>query len=340
MNQISVIIAVMLCIVSSVTDIRKGIVPNRFVLVAGCLGALINILNWWIIDASYIDLQLANIGVVWLISGLLYFFHIWAGGDCKLMMSLAVILPYKYYAPVMRDSVTLISVLAFTFIISYGYLIVDSIIYAKKNKRVIEKNKLVDGIKKFLVRWITCISYITLADQLLLMAFKPLIIRFGWLLSVVNICILLLVTGIKRLNQKNIVICVLVAGILAKLFFKQPLFSRMMIINYTLVILFVVLRLFIDEYNYEIIPTSNVEKGMILSLETSLLFSNSKVKGLPNPSTEDLRSRLTEEEAQSIRRWEKSKYGVSEVKIVRKMPFAIFISLGTLVFIFLGVLLK
>ena len=103
--------------------------------------------------------------------------------------------------------------------------------------------------------------------------------------------------------------------------------------------MFVVLRLFIDEYNYEIIPTSNVEKGMILSLETSLLFSNSKVKGLPNPSTEDLRSRLTEE-AQSIRRWEKSKYGVSEVKIVRKMPFAIFISLGTLVFIFLGVLLK
>ena len=31
MNQISVLIAVMLCIVSSVTDIRKGIIPNRFV---------------------------------------------------------------------------------------------------------------------------------------------------------------------------------------------------------------------------------------------------------------------------------------------------------------------
>ena len=49
--------------------------------------------------------------------------------------------------------------------------------------------------------------------------------------------------------------------------------------------------------------------------------------------TEDLEARLTEEEAESVHRWEKSKYGSDTVVIVRKIPFAVFLALGTLLFL-------
>ena len=100
-----------------------------------------------------------------------------------------------------------------------------------------------------------------------------------------------------------------------------------MIIHYLIVLAAMLLRLLISEYNYEEINTSNVKKGMILSMSDTMLFVNSKIKGLPTLSTEDLRSRLTDEEANSVVKWGKSKYGKKTVKIVRKTPFAIFISL-------------
>ena len=67
---------------------------------------------------------------------------------------------------------------------------------------------------------------------------------------------------------------------------------------------------------------------MILSAFSSMMMQSSKITGLPGISTEDLRNRLTEEEAESVRRWGKSAKGVSEVSIVKKIPFAIFLAMG------------
>ena len=48
---------------------------------------------------------------------------------------------------------------------------------------------------------------------------------------------------------------------------------------------------------------------------------------------------ITEEQAESIRRWETSKYGQKEITIVRKIPFAIFISFGTIVYVIMRLIL-
>ena len=56
--------------------------------------------------------------------------------------------------------------------------------------------------------------------------------------------------------------------------------------------------------------------------------------------TEDLRSRITSEEAESIHRWEKSAGGKPYVVIVRKIPFAIFIGIGTLAFLIIEVIMQ
>jgi preflagellin peptidase FlaK len=95
-----------------------------------------------------------------------------------------------------------------------------------------------------------------------------------------------------------------------------------------------------EKFNYETIPTTTIKAGMILSNFSVIQMIPSKIKGLPTFSTEDMRSRLTIEQVESIKKWSYSKYGLSEVVIVRKIPFAIFMTLGVIVFLLsrLGVL--
>ena len=94
--------------------------------------------------------------------------------------------------------------------------------------------------------------------------------------------------------------------------------------NYVIVLLAIFLRYLVSGYNYEEIQTSEVKKGMVLSYATVVGFMPSRVKGLPQTTSEDMSSRITEEEAEAVRRWEKSKYGKNSIIIVRKIPFAIF----------------
>ena len=88
-----------------------------------------------------------------------------------------------------------------------------------------------------------------------------------------------------------------------------------------------------EKFNYDTIPTSTVKKGMILANSTVAMMIPSRIQGLPEYSTEDMRSRLTQEQVDSIHRWETSKYGLSEVTIVRKIPFAIFMAVGSILFL-------
>ena len=70
-------------------------------------------------------------------------------------------------------------------------------------------------------------------------------------------------------------------------------------------------------------------------METIARFQNSRVKGLPLYTTEDFRTKLNSEQVKSIKRWKKSKSGTETVIIVRKLPFAVFISIGTVAFLIL-----
>ena len=105
-----------------------------------------------------------------------------------------------------------------------------------------------------------------------------------------------------------------------------------MVQTYLLVLLVMWTTWIAGKYVYESVPTEDVKAGMILSRSTVVCFAPSKVKGLPQISYEDMRSRLTEEEAAAVRRWKDSKYGKATVVSVRKIPFASFIAVGVILF--------
>ena len=112
----------------------------------------------------------------------------------------------------------------------------------------------------------------------------------------------------------------------------KSLFSVKSIIIVAVVMIF---REIADKYNYKEIKTDDIKEGQILSFKTVLCFNASKVKGLPITTTEDFRSRITSEQAESIKKWKNSKNGQDTITIVRKLPFAIFITIGTIAFVML-----
>ena len=108
--------------------------------------------------------------------------------------------------------------------------------------------------------------------------------------------------------------------------------------NYLLVFLFMILKSFMSLYNYKTVSVEEVTSGMVLTRTDTLFMQRSRVKGLPAVSDETLKSRLTKDEADSVKRWGKSKYGKPQVSIVRKIPFAAFLSIGTVLYFLVGVL--
>ena len=106
---------------------------------------------------------------------------------------------------------------------------------------------------------------------------------------------------------------------------------------YGLLLLALLLRYLLNGYNYKQIPTESVKKGIVLSIPTVMGFTSSRVKGLPQISYEEMRSRLSEEEAEAVLRWKDSKQGKENITIVKKIPFAIFIVLGEILFYFVRV---
>ena len=150
---------------------------------------------------------------------------------------------------------------------------------------------------------------------------------------IVNMLLVFSICNVKWLDRwyALTILCVLAVGI--AILQNRRLETANWVI-YLLVLVVVALRSIAEKYNYKTIPTAEVKQGMVLSYGTVLLFTPSKIKGLPASTTEDIRSRISDEEAKNILRWENSKYGQAQITIVRKIPFAIFITVGTVVFVF------
>ena len=130
------------------------------------------------------------------------------------------------------------------------------------------------------------------------------------------------------LKKWILVICVYLLNIGIGLFLRFLPFS-LNPENYIMVVVLLIFQMTIKTILYEEIKIADLKKGMILSTISSMMMQNSRVRGLPSVSTEDLKSRLTEEQVNSICRWSKSRK-IETITIVRKIPFAIFIFSGFL----------
>ncbi|MEG1930919.1 MAG: hypothetical protein RR131_07240, partial [Anaerovorax sp.] len=185
-----------------------------------------------------------------------------------------------------------------------------------------------------LISWLMGYFVISLFNSILIKLGGMYIYSNRALLILVNIMLVTVVlTFAKTKKSKSIV---LICAILLKATFMIVFKDTHELINVQTMLIaasMILIRKFTNQYSYQLLPICKVRKGMILAHASLLNMLPSQVNGIPTYTDETTRSRLTAKEVDAIKRWETSKYGQDHIIVVRHIPFAPFIFVGTMLFI-------
>ena len=331
---------------STYTDSREGYIYNRH-LKYGALGAIL-------LDAAYYGTvgnafsmpALFNFAILATIGGARYGFHIWAGGDTKLLLIIGLCIPGRIYLLQPHSIGAGAIVVAVAFLTAFLWAILRGIYLGWKNKNLLQMQRRVFPYRRMIVSCLMMIGIIQTIDLALHPQFfqkmqsEPLLFLSCYCLMVFGMMNLRARLSTTAMTSIAAILWCICAWLMVSNHLGLVFNLKWRLTIYTLVIALMALRLMLEKYGYERIPTASVSTGQILSAATVMQFAKSRVQGLPTVMTEDLRARLTPAEAESVRRWEKSKYGKPEVVVVKKIPFAIFLAIGVVAFFLYEVLGK
>lgn len=338
LEGIMIVLMLVFCIQAGKTDIRDGKVYNKTLLVFGCIGMVLDILYYSIFNKTMIVPFMINLAVMIVTSLVLFYSHSFAGGDCKLLMVLTLFYPANYYISYSGSLITVVFTVGIALFFGYVYLLATSIY-----ELIIKKNRMsVSYVKGYFMAFfksfgtaIVYISAVTLSVSVL--AFWGIVLPI-WLVRILCILTSLMIGKYPVFKKKFVIGMIVGVDFILSILLKTIPFS-IHPENYILVVVLLVCQMTIKTSLYQEVHISNLKKGMILTMGSSLLMQNSRVRGLPKISSEDLRDRLTEDEIASINRWAKSRK-IESLSIVKKIPFATFIACGYICYLIFWRILK
>lgn len=331
---LSLLVLICLGVYASVSDIQNGIIKNKVLAFAALYAVLADGIYYGLWGRELVLQFLVNSAVVSALALVLFFTHSWAGGDCKLLFVFALLYPASKYVTYNGQTVTLIFAVFAAFLIGYVYLIADYIFAAVHKRAHFSRNYIEMMLLSFIKTYIQVLIYLTSIHLLYMVLFSSKFEVNAMLWAAADFCMAWFISSSKQLRRR-VVCCTALAVDLVLSMYLHIVPIGTDVKRYLFLFTVILLKIILSEQNYQTIPTQQVRSGMILSTAASMQFLTSRVKGLPQISTEDLRCRLTEGEAESIKRWEHSAAGKPQITIVRKIPFAIFIFLGFLAYFIL-----
>jgi len=329
-EMISLVMAISLCYFCTRSDLRTGLIYNKILLIYFLAALFIDALYYGLFVQDLWTEFLVNFIVVTVLSLYLFFSHSFAGGDCKMMIVLAMLYPARQYLVLGNSNTTLVLTIAFAILAGYVYLLIYSVWKLVTKKNTITFSYVKNYCIGFLKSYLTALVYIAFLNVGLIFCGKVGVQISSWFASLM--CLL-------------IAWCVGRFSVLKKLYFIIPITGIVFLMsfavgvlpisinpeNYFLVFFLLFCQMTIRTSIYEEIEVEQLKKGMILTTFSSVIMQTSITKGLPRISTEDLKSRLTEEEVDSIKIWAKATK-TKKLSVVKKIPFAVFISVGFLVY--------
>lgn len=343
-NYITEVAIFMICLISIITDLKYGIIKNTHLLTVGMSTIVLNAnASFLYKDIKWMEYLFALIISI-AISLILYFTKIWAGGDCKLYMVIALSMPYCIVSKQTYGISWIIFVPIIAFLIGYLFIIVDSILL--KIKETDNKDKKECILKKAMQGFIKYLKYylvIILVNRILSMIFVGLNITIininQWIALIINMIIITIIGKQDILKYKSVVLTLLVVDIAIGVLDIEYFFTRQTILTWIAIIICNLIKNFADCYNYEYIDIDKVRTGMILSTASSMIFVNDKLSRFKKVSDETLKSRLNEEDVEKIHDFSEKRKYLKQISIVKKIPFAMFISVATILVLIGGNLL-
>ncbi len=337
MECILLALMLMLCLLSSITDIKKGIIHNRHI--AYFLGTFIALdaFFYFFYAREYISIFFSNLICMICIAFFLFYGNVWAGGDCKLFVTLSLGIPATVYSGVELGPAPGFLILLIVFSVAFVHIIAESVVYSIRDKRWIHFQKQRIRITDLVLNYIFMTGVIYFLNVVLSWCMFNFQITGNMFALMIDFFFILGINSIydRIPNKTKVLLTILSWGFILSFSIATHSFQLRGIYwkSWILVIAVIIIRSIADKYNYQEIETDSVTTNMILSASTVFYFSKSKVKGLPTNMKEDLSARLTESEADAVKRWGKTSKGLKTVMIVRKMPFALYISIGTILFL-------
>lgn len=332
---------ILLCILAvsmafcAVSDLETAIVPNKIALPAIALTITISVVECLVCGNGDIIKYLLNTGIITIVSILLYTYHVWGGGDSKLMILAATGIPAHTYYAAHGEYFPLLSLVIMIFTFGYLFLIGDSTVRAIRKSNCIEVTAPTMAIVcDFIKNYILATAYVLGVDILLNIRYADFFTTNSLLLMLINMFVAMAIFGIELLKKPLIWKAILAADFIYCVVNAWNPFSTQ-IMSCVLLVGVLLLRAFIQQYDCDVIPTENLQPGMIISAGSyiecvSRGFSTERLL-----ITNDLRSRLIQEDIVQIQALKKKP---ETITIIRKIPFAIFILLGTVTYLTLGVL--
>lgn len=327
---ISLCLMVCLCIICTRSDLRTGFIYNKVLAVFLVLAVVIDVIYYGLFVNDLLTDFLINIAVVAIVSLYLFYTHSFAGGDCKMTIVASLLFPARYYWELGNSNITLVFAIAFALFAGYCYLLGDSLWSIAKKKVVITFDYVKQMIFSFLKSYIAATVYISLFNSILMTISNYIVEVNVWFIRLMCLIVAWCIGRFPVFKKWGVFIPAACVVILVSVVTKTSPVS-LNLENYVLVLLLLLCQMTIKTTIYEKVEVSQLKKGMILTTLSSVLMQKSITKGLPGVSTEDLRSRLTEDEISSIKIWAKATR-TDSLMIVKKIPFAIFISIGFLLY--------
>ena len=328
---------------ASISDCRYSLIPNRLLMQALPVIAVLDVIYYGFFVRDIVLESLFNLVFVGVFAVVFYAYNLWAAGDSKLLVLMTAAIPARIYSYSYLGPFPGFLCLVIIFSIAFIYVIVESIHLGLKNGNLFQIDAGVLRLTPLVLSYFFIVGAMSVCNMVLWILFGRILSYTGMLITAIDFLLVLSLRSVRdKLTQKQqIIITIILWSVL--LTFQFHMIAPTLISGIDLkpwIIVFVVMffRLISEKYNYQEIPIDELKPRMIPSALTVIGFRSSRIRGLPVSVTEDLRARLTEEEVEAIKRWKNSKQGKESIVIVRKIPFAIFISIGTLIFVTIEVL--
>ena len=332
---ISVILVSIFGFITSYTDIRYKKAYNKVLIFFMPAGLGIQISSM-VMSSDIVPMIIANMLAAIIISAVFYARQIWAAGDAKVFMIVVSLIAYRLYSPEESYTLPALYIIGFTFTIAVIYIMLESLVLficeLRVNKKIKHEIKNLNFSTQSLLTWLLAFLAVDSFDNILFLLRKNFIFENRILLAITNILFTIAIMSLIKNKFARILSLMVIAVIrIFLMFFIAIPFPLLSFANIFVVLITVCMRRFAERYNNRTIKTSDIKAGDVLTREAIIFMLPSKVNGLPNYTDETTRCRISQSEADAIKRWEKSKYGLPDIKIVRTIPFTPFIFLGTII---------
>lgn len=319
---------------ATISDFITGLIKNKVLGVALILGIILDSCYYALYCQDLFRSFIINVAVLFVVAIVLFITHIWAGGDSKLLITIGVLYPARWYYIFDPIPYSLLLIIIFSFILGYLYLLADTAGNLFNKKKPVSWKSVGQNLKKYIMQYAFTMIYVVAITLIYNYFIQPTFNVNSRLITVLLIAFAMIINSVTLLKNRALIIATLAFDVLMSIISRTiPISTNWK--TYVFILIAVILRMVMSNYNYKEIPAKEIRRGMILSIPSSILLIQTRIDGMPPISTEGLQSRLSESEANKIRSWEQKMPGQQTLVIIKKIPFAVFIFLGTVILVVL-----